>query len=408
MIHKNNTLFFLFLIPFLSFYGLRAQEIPEDQLIAESAVLMEFETGRVLYEREGDTPIPPASMTKVMTLYLAYDALTAGDLQPDQIITIDEKGSSFSRPPRSSLMGLEEGQEVSVLDLMKGLAVASGNDAAYALADLIGPGVGSFVRKMNEKADQLGLESTFFVDPDGWSELNLVTAEEYARLARSYIQDYPQALEELHSIPFIMYPLPENLREDRTYRIQVPRRKTNTNRLLGYYEGIDGLKTGYIDESGFNFTGTAQREGTRLISVIMGVHTDSYFQGIIQRAEESALLLDYGYDNYETTDLAVPELTERRIWKGASKFLTPAIDHSAEAFLKGAEKSGVFMKVDMQGMITAPVGRDQQIGRISYYLGSVKLAEIPVLAGQDIPKGNILQQLRDTIILKWREWKSQF
>ncbi len=406
MIRGKKT-FLLAFLAVLSFSGLLAQEFPEEQLIARSAVLMEFDTGRILYEREGDLPIPPASMAKVMTLYLAYDALSDGTLQKGQIITIDEKGSSFSRPPRSSLMGLEEGQEVTVLDLMKGLAVASGNDAAYALADLIGPGVGAFVRKMNEKADQLGLEHSFFVDPDGWSELNLVTAEEYARLARFYIQDYPEALEELHSVPFMMYPLPENLREDLTYRIQVPRRKTNTNRLLGDYEGIDGLKTGYIDESGFNFTGTALREGTRLISVIMGVHTESYFQGIVRRAEESALLLDYGYDNYDNTELTQPVLTEQRIWKGGSQFLTPVIDHRAEAFLKESEESAVFMKVDLQEMITAPVAEDQQIGSVSYYLGSVKLAELPVLAGVDIPKGNIFQQLRDSIILKWREWKDQ-
>lgn len=404
---KIQNILFAALLTILSLFSTSAQEFPEDQLIAASAVLMEFDTGRILYEREGDTPIPPASMAKVMTLYLAYDALKEGVLQKEQIITIDEKGSSFSRPPRSSLMGLEEGQEVTVLDLMKGLAVASGNDAAYALADLIGPGVGPFVKKMNEKADRLGLENSFFVDPDGWSELNLVTAEEYARLARSYIQNCPQALEELHSVPFMVYPMPENMREDRTYRIQVPRKKTNTNRLLGEYEGIDGLKTGYIDESGFNFTGTALRQGTRLISVIMGVHTDSYLQGIVRRADESALLLDYGYNNYEITELDQPLLTKRRIWKGKSKLLTPVIDHRATAFLKRAEESAVFMKVDLDEMITAPVAGDQQIGRVSYYLGGVELASLPILAGQDIPKGNLFQQLRDTLILKWREWKSQ-
>ncbi len=385
-----------------------SQNTPDGQLIARSAVLMEFQTGRTLFEKNADTPIPPASMAKVMTLYLAYDAVSAGILEKNQIITIDEKGSSFSRPTRSSLMLLEEGQQVSVLDLMKGLAVASGNDAAYALADLIGPGVGAFVKKMNEKAHALGLTETFFVDPDGWSELNLVTAREYAVLARNYIRDYPEALTELHSVPFMMYPLPENLPEDRTFQIQVPRKKTNTNRLLGEYEGIDGLKTGYIDEAGFNFTGTAQREGIRLISVIMGVQTDSYLDGIVRRAEEAALLLDYGYENYEKRELAQPDIKELRLWKGAVKYLIPQMMQVPHAFLNSREIEGVYMRIELPASLTAPVRADQKIGTVRYYLGTVLLDEIPLVAGEDIPLGNIFQQARDWMILKGRSFLSQF
>ncbi|MDC7240632.1 MAG: serine hydrolase, partial [Spirochaetales bacterium] len=209
--------------------GLSAQEAPS--FTAEAALLMDFDTGRVLFEKNGDRRIPPASMTKVMTLFLCYDALAEGELSRDRMITIDEAGSSFSRPPRSSIMGLEEGQVVSVLDIMKGLAVSSGNDAAYAIADLLG-GEDAFVDKMNAKADSLGLTVTRFVDPDGWSRYNMVTPEEFAKLARAYITTYPEALDELHSVPFMVYPLPENMPEGIDFRNQVPRKKENTNWLL--------------------------------------------------------------------------------------------------------------------------------------------------------------------------------
>ena len=196
---------------------------------------MDYDTGRILYEKEGDTQIPPASMMKVMTLYLAYDAIAEGRVDKDQIVTIAVAGSAFSRPPRSSLMRLEEGQEVTVFGLMQGLAIASGNDAAYALADLLGPRRGGLY-----KADELGkppnwgLRIRSLLIPTAGARRIWVTAEEYAILARRYIQDYPEALEELHSVPFLLYPLPENMPEDRTFRIQVPRKKKNTNRLLGF------------------------------------------------------------------------------------------------------------------------------------------------------------------------------
>lgn len=393
------------LISLLLITVLWGEDVLSHRISAQSAVLMDYETGRILYEKEGDIPISPASMTKVMTLYLTYDAIREGTLSKDQLITIDEAGSSFSRPPRSSLMLLEEGQEVTVLGLMEGLAIASGNDAAYALADLIGPGVDAFVEKMNRKAAVLGLMNTHFVDPDGWSEFNLVTAEEYAVLARHYIQDYPEALEELHSIPYLVYPLPENMPEGRLFRIQVPRKKNNTNKLLGSYEGIDGLKTGYIDESGFNFSATAHRDDIRLISVLMGIYTESYFQGILKRAEESAALLDYGFDNYKSEELSDPVLPELRVWMGSESVLNPVLMESAEALLTEGELDSVYSMVSLSGHITAPLASEDIIGSVRYYLGSVLLDEIPVQAGINVSEGNPFQKIRDFIILKWMEWQ---
>lgn len=371
-------------------------------LTAPAAVLMDYDTGRLLYERDPDRSIPPASMAKVMTLYLAYDDLREGVISKEQLITVDEAGSSFSRPPRSSLMLLEEGQRLSFLDLMKGLAVASGNDAAYALADLLGPGVPAFVARMNRKAAELGLEETVFVDPDGWSENNLVTPGEYARLARSYIREYPQALEELHSQLFLLYPLPENLPEGRDFRIRAARKKRNTNRLLGRYEGIDGLKTGYIDEAGFNFTGTARRGDTRLIAVVMGIRRESYYRGLLARAEEAAALLDYGFGEFSRRPLEAPALPELTVRFGQIRGLTPQLKGGAAALLAEAEAGAVYSVTDLPAEMTAPFPADRVIGKVRYYIGGDLLAEAEIIPGRDVARGNLFQRLRDHLILWWR------
>ncbi len=367
-------------------------------LTAGSAVLMDYQTGRILYERDGNRPIPPASMTKVMTLYLTYDAIRDGRLNKEDVITIDEAGSSFSRPPFSSLMLLEEGQRVSVLDLMKGVAVDSGNDAAYALAEILGPGKREFVNKMNAKARKLGLSSARFADPDGWSEFNIISPRDYAVLARSYIRDYPEALKELHSVPFMVYPLPGNLPEGVDFRIKVPRRKDNTNLLLGRYEGIDGLKTGYIDQSGFNFTGTASRDGRRLIAVLMGIRTESYYQGIRRRAEETEMLLDYGFSRYLPRELKAPSLPEVRVWYSREKSITPVLKNLPEVLLAEDETDSVYSMLHVDENMTAPLKEGTVVGRADYYLGGYLLGSSELCVPADIDKGNFLYILRDRII----------
>ena len=387
--------------------GLFAQEAPS--FTAEAAVLMDYETGRILFDKNSDRRIPPASMTKVMTLLLCYDALASGELSRDQMITIDEAGSSFSRPPFSSLMLLEEGQVVSVLDLMKGLAVSSGNDAAYALAELIGPGETAFVEKMNAKAEELGLKVTRFVDPDGWSRYNMVTPEEFAELARYYIATYPEALAELHSVPFMVYPLPENMPEGREFKIQVPRKKENTNLLLKWgVDGVDGLKTGYIDQSGFNFTGTALREDSRLIAVIMGVHTDTYYQGLQTRAKETENLLEYGFENYRRIEMPRSDIEEQRVWFSSEKFASPEEAELPSVLLKDDEIDSVRIEITLEDDIIAPLKAGAVIGRAEYYLDDFHLAGTEIVLPEGLDKGPWYRRFQDWIIRSWADLKMRF
>lgn len=387
---------------------LSSQNLSDPGLTATAALLMDYDSGRILYEKNSNLRISPASMTKVMTLLLCYDAIDSGVLNKSDIITINEVGSSFSRPPYSSLMLLEEGQEVTVLDLMKGLAISSGNDAAYALADLLGPGTRAFIDQMNARARSLDMDDTVFVDPDGWSEYNLVTARDFALLAREYIRLYPVALEELHSQPFMVYPLPENMPENRDFRIQVPRKKQNTNLLLGRVEGVDGLKTGYIDESGFNFTGTALRDGQRIISIIMGVITDSYYQGLRMRADESETLINYGFDTFQYRSLPVPEFNMRRGWYGDRQFIQPVLSEEVDYVLSEDELTRITADVSFEIEIRAPLAAGSVIGKVDYYLGPELISTAPVILSADFAKGSWHQRLRDFLILTWRDIKNRF
>lgn len=403
----NKPTILLSLICLLFAPSLFAGSAPPE-LTASSALLMDYDSGRILYEKNSLDRISPASMTKLMTLMLCYDAISAGELDKDDLIIIDEAGSSFSRPPFSSLMLLEEGQQLSILDLMKGVAIASGNDAAYALAEILGPGKRAFVDKMNGKARSLGMDSTVFVDPDGWSEYNLVTARDYAILAREYIRQYPEALTELHSIPFLVYPLPENMPEGVDFRIQVPRKKTNTNRLLGQVEGVDGLKTGYIDQSGFNFTATALRGKQRVITIIMGVHTDSYYRGILTRAEESARLIEYGYDNFHYQSLPVIESTAVRVWYGDMDSVVPVMTGVDQFVLSDEEYSRLRSERSLPVEIMAPQEAGTILGQVDYYLDDELLTSRDLVLSDSLKKGPWYSRLRDSLILGWRRVKTMF
>ncbi|QEN07599.1 D-alanyl-D-alanine carboxypeptidase [Oceanispirochaeta crateris] len=410
MIFKKISIY-LFIIGFsfmtsMLFADSKAQEDLEQELTAQAAVLMDFNTGRILFEKNGNQVIPPASMTKVMTLFLTYEALEEGRIHKEDLITIDEAGSSFSRPPFSSLMLLEEGQQVTVLDLMKGLAVASGNDAAYALAHILGPGKEAFVDKMNAKARELGLKNTRFVDPDGWSEFDAVSPLDFASLGRAYIQEYPEALVELHSLQFIVYPLPENLPDNVDFRIQVPRKKLNTNILLGKYEGLDGLKTGYIDESGFNFTGTAFRGGQRLIAVIMGIHSESYYQGIRRRADETELLLDYGFNEFYPQFPKAPELQNLRVWFSRDEYIQPQVSEGPAVMMRKDEMNSVYSQIHINDDLKAPISAGTGIGRVDYYLEGTFLGSSDVQISHDVEEGSIYQRVRDSLIRWWEKRSS--
>ena len=261
-------------------------------LNSRSAVLLDAATGILLYAKNEDEPIPPASLTKLMTIHLALREVAAGRAALDEAMAPPRESWAVNQPPRSSLMFLAAGQRVSLRELILGLAVPSGNDAAVAVALRFAPSVEDFTDRMNREARRLGLEKTRFTEPSGISEYNLTTALEFARFCRIYLREHPETLAEFHSVAEFAYPKAENVAEQ--YREKpgtIP--QTNHNRLLGKVEGVDGLKTGYIDEAGYNIALTAERRGVRLIAVILGAPAG--YDGDRIRDEDGRKLLTCGF-----------------------------------------------------------------------------------------------------------------
>jgi D-alanyl-D-alanine carboxypeptidase (penicillin-binding protein 5/6) len=244
---------------------------PPLKIKAKSAILINAETGKVLYAKKADRPIQPASLTKLLTLYLLHEAINDGKIYPSDRIKISAD-AYFSN---GSSMYLEEGSEVELEDLIKGIAIVSANDASIAVAEYIGGDVSSFVKMMNAKAHDLGMSCSRFMNPNGLPEKGQIsTARDIAKLARAYILEFPESLS-LHSM------------QSFTYRnITQP----NLNVLLKNYPDVDGLKTGFVRSAGFHLVVTAKRDNTRLIAVVLGEKNPDV------RAQEAEKLLDLGFE----------------------------------------------------------------------------------------------------------------
>jgi D-alanyl-D-alanine carboxypeptidase (penicillin-binding protein 5/6) len=263
---------------------------------ARAAVLEDAASGKILFAYHPDLPLAPASLTKLVTLHLTYRQIAAGALGAGQLVAVPPEASWRSQEAGSSLMFLEPGQRVTVSELMQGLAVSSGNDAASALACAVAGNIPSFVELMNREMRRLGHNALRFVDPSGLSAANTVTARDFAAFCRDYIRLHPDSLADLHARRSLTYPLPANLPAGPTAdppagagpaasawpdpgAPPIPIRQNNRNLLLWEYPGLDGLKTGYIEEAGYNIAATARRGDMRLIAVVLGVPAPDHARG---------------------------------------------------------------------------------------------------------------------------------
>ncbi|MBY6275853.1 D-alanyl-D-alanine carboxypeptidase family protein [Symbiobacterium thermophilum] len=380
-----------------------AQAAPALDLEARSAVLLDFATGQVLYEKNPDEPIAPASLTKLMTLHLAFKRIEAGQMSYDDPVVVSRNAWAANFPD-SSLMFLEPGDKVTVGEVMKGLAIVSGNDAAVALAEHIGGTVENFVKMMNDEAQALGFKTFRFVDPHGLSPQNQVTAGEFARFARLYIQLHPESLEMLHSQKEYSYPQYENLSDARqavtSPKAHEPITQMNRNGLLWTYEGVDGLKTGFVDEAGFNLAVTAQRGGMRLVGVLLGIQADSIPEGSAKREAEGAALLSWGFSNFVTVKPQMPEVKPVRVWKGAANEVTlQAAGGTPTLVLEKGLESSLTASVRQEESVTAPVAKGQKLGEVIFAADGQEVARLDLVAAEDVPQGGFFKRIWDSLKL---------
>jgi serine-type D-Ala-D-Ala carboxypeptidase (penicillin-binding protein 5/6) len=365
-------------------------------LHARAAILIEARTGAVLFEDHADERIPPASLAKLMTLQIALDLVETGRLDPSRRVTPGSDAWAKNMPPRSSVMYLGPDQVLTVNQLMQGLVVDSGNDAAVELADQIAGSVSGFTAMMNQEAARLGYSAMRFVEPAGISADNRITAREYADFCRRFIAAHPDALRDLFSLKDLTYPLPENLINGNTEK---PITQSNRNALLGKYEGIDGLKTGYIDEAGYNIAATAERGDMRLIAVMLGVPDVGRVNGAVVRTRESEALLDYGFANFTVLRPAHDEPLPVRVWKGAQRsvLLGPVTDPLV--VVPRSREHDIHTRIEQERETMAPVRAGRVLGHLVVQIGDAELTRFPLAAQADVPRGGILRRAVDSVFL---------
>lgn len=366
------------------------------ELTARAAVLLDAQTGTVLYEREGDTVIPPASLTKLVAMYAAFEMIAEGRIALDDVVALPPETWARNTPVGSSLMFLGPDQRVTVRELLLGLAVSSGNDAAVALALHASGSVPAFVDEMNRVVADLDLPSLHFEEPSGLSAENQVTAREFAWFVRAYLERHPHAASEYHSIPEFTFPHSASYPDGRINVGAIT--QFNRNSLLRTYTGADGLKTGFIRQSSYNLAATAARDGRRLIVVILGAPGENHLQGERNRSADATGLFDFGFDRFQAVRLHVPVADPVRVWGGRVRTVVPGAvvpEYITVARSHVQELAGVIVQ-DFE--IEAPVKAGQVVGRVQISSGESMLMELPLTVAEAVDRAGWIRVAWDRMV----------
>jgi len=342
------------------------------------AVLLEAESGSVLFEKGGDDLVYPASLAKLMTTEFIFNQLKQGNITLDDLVVISENAwRKGGAPSRTSSMFAPLRSQVKVSDILRGIIVQSGNDACIAIAEGLAGNETAFGIKLTERARQLGLTKSTFTNATGLHNPGLkVTARELGKLAAHIIRTYPE-----------YYPI-YNEREFTWNKI----RQFNRNPLLGY--GADGLKTGFTKESGYGLVGSSVKDGIRLIVVVMGAKGDK------ERADEARKLLEWGFRSFESRVLFAEGQTvgDAKVF-GGKKGSVPLISTNGPVRLMVPRNINerIVAKVTYTGPIPAPVERGRQVGRLEVRRGDTLALEVPLQTGDEVAKGSLSQRALDAV-----------
>ncbi|MBR2346817.1 MAG: D-alanyl-D-alanine carboxypeptidase [Clostridia bacterium] len=330
-------------------------------LDCKSAILIEASTGKVLYEQNTDEALPPASVTKVMTLLLVMEAIEAGKIKYSDTVRASANACSMG----GSQIFLEENEEMSVEDLIKSVVIASANDAAVALAEYVAGTEEAFVKQMNEKARALGMKNTNFENTNGLDDTaknHFTSARDIAIMSRELIK-YPK-ITEYSSIWM------DSIRNGEFGL-------TNTNRLVRFYKGATGLKTGSTSKAGFCISATAERDGMSLICVIMGAPSRDV------RNAAATSLLDYGFANYCIYKTEKKDFADIPVSKGCA----PTVDAECSEFsavMKKSDSGEVKMTVDLPERLTAPIEKGEVVGEVMFSTGETELGRVEIVANESV------------------------
>lgn len=341
-----------------------AAEQPDLDLSAASAVLMEKETGALLYEKESHQQLEPASVTKVMTLLLIMEDLDSGRLSKEDLVTVSAAAAGMG----GSQVYLKEGEQLSAGELIKCIAVVSGNDAAVAMAEHLAGSEAAFVERMNRRAQELGMKDTAFVNCTGLPAAgHHSSAYDIALMSRELILNHP-SIREYTTIWM------DSIR-DGAFGL------TNTNRLVRFYQGATGLKTGSTDSALYCVSATAERDGMELIAVVMKSPTSA------QRFEDAKALLDYGFANY-TLARVYPDvpLAPVEVLLGTTAQVQPQLERECSLLVRKGEEGLISTQIQLAQDLEAPVERGQKLGQMVVTVDGEVRDTIPIVASQQVDR----------------------
>ncbi|MGH1485133.1 MAG: D-alanyl-D-alanine carboxypeptidase family protein [Cellvibrionaceae bacterium] len=346
------------------------------QLAATAYLLIDANSGRVIAEKSADTALPPASITKLMTSYIVSSEIERGAISRTDLVPI----SVTAWKKGGSKMFVREGTQVPVIDLMRGMIIQSGNDATIALAEHIAGSEEAFVDVMNQQAALLGMANTQFRNATGWPEEgHYSSARDIALLAKALITEFPESYK-LYSEKYFSY-----------NGINQP----NRNKLLFRDKTVDGVKTGHTEEAGYCLVASSEKEGMRLISVVMGTRSDD------ARAVESQKLLSYGFRYYHTHKLYEKDavVSTSRIWKGVTEEITLGVGKDIFLTVPRGTEDSLVAQASVDEIIEAPVVAGQELGNIVVTLEGEELLNTPLVALKAVEKSGFFSRFTDAISL---------
>ena len=369
-------IFFAFLVV-LGAFPLTARAAPAE-VAAKSALLMEISTGKVLYEQNAHEPLAPASVTKVMTMLLIMEAIDQERIRWQDMVTASENAAAKG----GSQIYLKVGETMSVEEMVKSIAVSSANDCACAMAEHIAGSEAAFVDMMNLRAQQLGMKNTHFVnctglDDDPDAAQHLTSAYDIALMSRELMANHP------------------DIKSYTTIWMDTVRGGTfglsNTNKMVRFYPGATGLKTGFTSAAGYCLSATAQRDGMELIAVVMGSATSK------DRFAACKSLLDYGFSNFATAAPQLPEALSVPVKLGKQEFVTAQPSGNTALLVDKSQKQLLSTEYSLLETVTAPVSKGQYLGEATVKVGDKVIAQIPLLATEAVPKVSYWDVVKDLL-----------
>tara|TARA_A100001015_G_scaffold315684_2_gene428084 strand:+ start:1418 stop:2674 length:1257 start_codon:yes stop_codon:yes gene_type:complete len=353
------------------------------KLNASAYLLVEANSGKILAENNSEKKVPPASLTKMMTLYVVSKALQDGQIKLTDTVHISKNAWKTG----GSRMFVKEGQDVRIEDLLKGIIVDSGNDACVALAEHVGGSEQGFVDIMNQEAKRIGMHNSHFTDSTGLPKENLYsTAKDLAILARALVKDFPDYYHWYKQKWFTFNEI----------------RQPNRNRLLWRDNRVDGIKTGHTDKAGYCLASSARHNDMRLIAIVLGSPTEA------ARADDSERLLKYGFRFFETHKLyeAGKPLAELRLYKGVADALPVGLIKDHYITIPSGQYQRLTIKTETKKYLKAPINKGEKVGDLVISFNGEVLVEHPLHALQSVDRAGFFVRAKDSIALTFKQWMS--